>query len=116
MIFKLDGRVGGVGGDAAVVLLVPAHLDVALIAPGGAPAVLDDPEVLAAVGSVADSQDSVVKLGRRAVRLVVDALLVELQRKDHPVYGIAALGCTGVQGFSGFHQSRQRSWHKVSKA
>ena len=116
MIFKLDGRVGGVGGDAAVVLLVPAHLDVALIAPGGAPAVLDDPEVLAAVGSVADSQDSVVKLGRRAVRLVVDALLVELQRKDHPVYGTAALRCTGVQGFSGFHQSRQGSWHKVSKA
>ena len=78
---NLDGRVGGVGGDAAVVLPVPAHLDVALIAPGRAPAVLDDPEVLAAVGSVADSQDSVVKLGRRAVRLVVDALLVELQRK-----------------------------------
>ena len=99
MIFKLDGRVGGVGGDAAVVLLVPAHLDVALIAPGGAPAVLDDPEVLAAVGSVADSQDSVVKLGRRAVRLVVDALLVQLQRKAHPVYGIAAVGVDWCSGF-----------------
>jgi hypothetical protein len=75
---SLNRWIGRRGGDAAVVLFIAAHLDVALLAPGGAPAVLDDPEVLVGVGAIADGQNSVVQLGGRAVRLIVDALLVKL--------------------------------------
>ena len=38
--------VAGGQGDAACVVLVPGHLDVALLAPGHAPAVLHEPVAL----------------------------------------------------------------------
>ena len=71
----LDERVGGGGGDAALVLPVPGHLDVAAVAPRFAPRVLDE-EV---AGAVADGEHAVVERLRAAVGLVVDAVGVELQ-------------------------------------
>lgn len=43
----LHERVGGAGGDAAVVVLVARHLDVAQVAPRAAPGVLHEPVVAA---------------------------------------------------------------------
>ena len=76
---RLQDRVVGVGGHAALVAAL-GHLDVAVHAPGGAPGVLDDPVVLAAVGTVADGQHSVVQVAAAAVGLVVDAARVQLER------------------------------------
>ena len=72
---SLDERVGGGGGDAALVLPVPGHLDVAPVAPRLAPRVLDE-EV---AGAVADGEHAVVERLRAAVGLVVDAVRVELE-------------------------------------
>lgn len=76
---KLDQRVAGHGGDAALVILIARHFDVALEAPGLAPAVLDEPIVIAVVGSVANNEDAVVKLLLVALGLLVDAVFVELE-------------------------------------
>ena len=51
-IIILDDRVAGLGGNAAGVLLVSGHLDVSLLSPGGAPAVLHQPVVLVLLGAV----------------------------------------------------------------
>ena len=40
-----------------------SELDVALVTPGGAPRVLDEPVAEAVLETVADSEDSVVELG-----------------------------------------------------
>ena len=42
---------------------VHGELDVALVAPGGVPGVLDEPVVLAVLSTVADSEDGVVEVG-----------------------------------------------------
>ena len=44
--FKLHNWVGGLRGDAAVVVVVPGHLDVARVAPSQSPAVLHDVVIL----------------------------------------------------------------------
>ena len=85
---RLHARVAGVGGHAALVAAL-GHLDVAVHAPGGAPGVLDEPVVLAAVGTVADGQHSVVQIAAAAVGLVVDAARVQLERE---VAGVDADG------------------------
>ena len=46
MALILDDRVAGLGSDTTGVLLVPRHLDVSLLSPGGAPAVLHQPVLL----------------------------------------------------------------------
>ena len=69
----LDERVAGRGGDTAVVLLVTGHLDVTLVTPGLAPAVLHEPVVLAVIGrAVANDEDTVVEFSGGAFRLIVD--------------------------------------------
>ena len=50
--------------DAAVVVSVSGHLDVALLSPGQTPTVLHQEEVLSILGSVADSQHTVVQSAR----------------------------------------------------
>ena len=65
----LDQGVQGLGGDAALVGAVPGHLDVALIAPGGAPGVLHEP----VAGTVANHEDGVVGYVVAARGLVVDS-------------------------------------------
>ena len=57
----LDERDAGLGGDSTHVL-VPLHLDVSLVPPPTAPAVLDQPVILPSfrAGPVANSQDTVV--------------------------------------------------------
>ena len=64
-------RVGGLGGDTTLVLLVADHLDVSLVAPGRSPGVLHEPVVLATVRAVPDRQHAVVQLGAAALRLVI---------------------------------------------
>jgi len=65
----------GVHVDAAQVLAL-GHVNVALVAPGGAPGVLDDP-VLGGGGVESDGQDGVVQLG--ATRAREDTRLVRLE-------------------------------------
>lgn len=62
MCGPLDERVGGAGGDAAVVVLVARHLDVAERAPRAAPRVLHEPVVAALlVRAVADHHNLCTK-------------------------------------------------------
>ncbi len=97
----LHDGIRGLRGDAAVVVVVPAHPDVALVTPGHAPAVLHDVIVLqkkvvgmyvnpsrrsfiqihhSVLCSVSDGEDSVVEVRLRAHGLLEDALLVEAER------------------------------------
>ena len=75
-----EGVAGG-RGHSAHVLLVPGHLDVAAVSPGGAPAVLDEPVGLARliINSVTDSQDTVVEVLWAALLIPVYAAVVELE-------------------------------------
>ena len=77
-----DKRIAGGGGNAAHVVLVPGDLHIAVVAPGGAPAVLHQPVGGAGVliHAVADSQDTVVEVFGAAFLVPVDALAVELER------------------------------------
>lgn len=77
-----DKRIAGGGGNAAHVVLVPGDLHIAVVAPGGAPAVLHQPVGGAGVliDAVADSQDTVVEVFGAAFLVPVDALAVELER------------------------------------
>ena len=52
-----------------------SELDVALVAPAGAPGVLDQVVVLAVVRAVSDSKDTVVNISA-AIPVVVDTTLV----------------------------------------
>ena len=67
----LDDREAGSGGNAALVVLVAGHLDVALVTPGGAPAVLHQPVLLPHLAAIAHHQNAVVQLGAAALRLIV---------------------------------------------
>lgn len=71
-VADLDERVAGLGGNTALVVLVPGHLDVTVDTPVGAPGVLDEPVVGATVRSVANDEDTVVERCAAAVRLIVD--------------------------------------------
>merc|ERR1711935_194678 len=75
-----DEGVDGVRGNAAVVLLVARHLNVASVAPGGRPRVFDEEILFAIFFAITNGQDTVVEVGGRAGGLVVDTLLVELKR------------------------------------
>ena len=46
--------------------VVLGELDVAVVAPGGIPRVLDEPVVLAILGAVADDEHGVVEVGTAA--------------------------------------------------
>jgi hypothetical protein len=76
--FDSNERVGGSRGNAASVVLVPGHLDVAPVAPAGSPRVLDEPVVVAVLGSVANDQDTVVEAVGGAAGLEVDPARIEL--------------------------------------
>uniref|UniRef100_A0A0E9XXM5 Uncharacterized protein n=1 Tax=Anguilla anguilla TaxID=7936 RepID=A0A0E9XXM5_ANGAN len=79
----LDQGVACSCGDAAVVLPVLGHVDVAFVTPVLTPAVLDNPELLSvnilALETVAHNQHPVVKLLAAAVLLIIDPGLVELE-------------------------------------
>jgi len=105
--------VAGHGGDTTVVLPVAGHPDVALLAPGGAPGVLNDPEVLvAAIAAVADGEDTVVEHRGRAVRLVVDSAFVGI---EGPVAGVNGDG-HGADRPQGVLQSSLRALLDVDEA
>ena len=58
----LHKRVGGLGGNAAHIVLVANHQDVSLVSPSHVPRVLDDPVVCALlVSTIAYDQDRVVE-------------------------------------------------------
>merc|ERR1719186_217599 len=78
-IVVLKGGVRGHGGNAAVVASVSCHLDVAAQSPVSTPRVLDQPVVLAAVGTIAYHQHAVVQRGRAALALVVDTSIIQLE-------------------------------------
>ena len=59
-ITRLHEWVAGRRGDAALVVLVSGHHDVALHSPASTPGVLDEPVVLALVSSIPDYQHSMV--------------------------------------------------------
>ena len=69
----------GVHLDTAdTVTLDHGELDIALVSPGVSPGVLDEPVVLAGLGTEADGEDGVVEVGS-AVGVVHDTGLVELE-------------------------------------
>ena len=78
--YHLHNGVRGSSGNTALVALVAGHHDVALVTPAGSPRVLDNPVVLARLVAIANSQDTMVQVLGGAHRLIVDALLVELER------------------------------------
>lgn len=81
VVSKLNQRVTGGGGDAAVIVSVASHLDVALVSPGGTPRVLHQPIVLTVlIGTETHGQHSMVQLLGAAVLVKVDALRIELER------------------------------------
>merc|ERR1719422_3025908 len=82
-----DDGVRRLRGEAAHVVLALGQPEIALLSPHLAPAVLDDPVVLAFVRPVADGQHAVVKLGGRASRLGVHAALVQLERLVASIHG-----------------------------
>jgi len=70
-----------------LVSTVSAHLDVSRHSPSGSPAVLHQPVSSSGVSSPSDGQDSVVKSGGRAGRLVVNSSRVELERGVRSING-----------------------------
>lgn len=69
----LNERVRGLGSDAAIVVPVASHFDVAFVAPAGVPRVFDNPVLFAVVWrAVAHGQHPVVQLGRGALGVVVN--------------------------------------------
>jgi len=87
--------------DAALVLALD-HADVALLSPGGSPAVLNNPVFLGARDRVADSQDTMVELSSASSR--EDTARVELEGALVSLNGDR----DGGQGNSG-DQSRLRA-------
>ncbi len=78
----LDERVASSGGDAAHVVQVARHANVAVLAPARRPRILHDPKVLlfAALGhicAITDHNDAVVEFNIRARIVHKDALLVQ---------------------------------------
>jgi hypothetical protein len=69
----LNKRIRCGRGHAAHVARVPQDLDVALVAPRLAPRVLDQPVLLAFLFAIANNQDSVIKIGRIAGLIRVNA-------------------------------------------
>lgn len=60
---RLNDRVHSIRSDAALVVLVSGHLGKAFFAPGGAPAVLDQPIVFTFTGSaVSHQEDAVIEI------------------------------------------------------
>jgi len=74
-----NGGVRSLGGNAAVVILVAGHVDVAVNSPVSSPAVLHEPVILAAHGTIANDQHAMVEASARAFRFVVYAGLVQLE-------------------------------------
>lgn len=75
----LDDRVGRLRRDAAVVVPVAGHLDVAIVAPGRVPGVLHQPVVARVIFAVAHRQHPVIQERGRALLIVVDSLKQETQ-------------------------------------
>ncbi len=75
----LDKRIASCGGNAAHVFVIASHANVALLAPRGAPRVLDEPVVDGRVGAIADDEHTVIERLAlvRARRIDEYALLVE---------------------------------------
>jgi len=61
---RLDKGIGSGRGDSAHVVCVLGHLDVALISPGSAPRVLDQPVFLASllIVTIADEKNLILKI------------------------------------------------------
>ena len=74
--------VHGLGGNAALVGIVTGHHDVAVLTPGRAPAVLEEPVIAPVLSPIADHQQGVSELGARAARLTVHTIRVELKRQS----------------------------------
>jgi len=91
-------------GDTTVVVSVSGHPDVTVHTPRGSPRVLDDPVVLSVLRSITDDEDTMIEIGGRAARLVVDSRLVELERVEGGIDGNtdgADGGCGGLEiGFA----------------
>merc|ERR1719374_442341 len=83
----LNQRIGSLSSDAAVVVSVSGHLDVALLSPRQTPTVLHQEEVLSILGSVANSQHTVVQSARGASSLKVDSLMVKLEAEVRGING-----------------------------
>jgi len=61
--YELGDSVDSHGGNSTVVVPVPGHLDVAVLAPAAAPGVLDQPVVLAVLSAITDNGHTVVEPG-----------------------------------------------------
>ena len=84
MLFKIKSHasncgVAGLSGNAAVVVIVTGHEDIALLPPGLSPAVLNNVVILSILCAIANSQHTVVQRGRRAEGVRVDTLFVVVE-------------------------------------
>ena len=61
--YELGDSVDSHGGNSTVVVPVSGHLNVAVLAPAGAPGVLDQPVVLAVLSAITDNGHTVVEPG-----------------------------------------------------
>ena len=102
-ISNSNKRDAGPGGHSAHVVFVPPHLDVALVSPVGAPAVLHQPVVVVGDRVIAEAhcQHSVVKVRGAAAGLIVDAVIVELEAVIAGVDGDAGWSHAGHSGLQG---------------
>ena len=85
-------RIAGGGGDAAHVVLVPGDLHIAVVAPGGAPAVLHQPVGGAGLllDAITDGKDAMIEVVWAALLVPVHSLAVELERLVAGVDGYTA--------------------------
>lgn len=65
-----DGEIG-VAGDVTLIVLVPGHLDVAVVTVSLAVRVLDEPVIFAVFRAVADHQNCVIHVSRASTVSVV---------------------------------------------
>ena len=60
--FASNKWIAGDGGDSTLVVFVSGHHDITLHSPPSSPGVLDQPVVLALIGSIANDENSMTQL------------------------------------------------------
>ncbi len=93
----LNDGIAGLGSDATVVVSVTRHHDVPFLSPLLPPAaertfmktqhiqlppsipILDKPVIIPPIAAITHGQHTVIKLGFRALRLIVDSTMIQLQ-------------------------------------
>jgi len=76
--FASNKRIAGTGGDSTLVIFVSGHHDITLHSPPSPPRVLDQPVVLALIGSIANDQNTMIQLCAAARPIKTKANAIKL--------------------------------------